>query len=89
MSIFLTSSVCFCSCQVIIYNVRLEGSPDFTIEQKEVRLEPKDLPGSRVSFPIKFVSRFSKQVNAQIYFTSKTADQSTRSCLNCVDETRN
>jgi hypothetical protein len=61
--------------KVIIYTVRIEGCSDFTTDQKEVRLEPRDTPGSSVAFPIRFKSRFSKQVEARIFFISKTAEQ--------------
>jgi hypothetical protein len=53
--------------RAITYYVTMEGSSDFVIKEESVRIEPKQT----VSFPVEYQSRFSRQVEAQITFTSK------------------
>lgn len=54
----------------IHYTVTLDGSPDFTVEQYNLSLEPKGKSGSTAKFTIRFKSRFSKSVQGRLVFSS-------------------
>lgn len=51
----------------ISYWVKLDGSPDYAIDEDSVRIEP----GQTVNFPIKFQSRISNPVSGKVIFTNK------------------
>ena len=51
----------------ISYWVQCEGSKDFSIEEKEIRIDP----GGTINFPIQFQSRISAQVTGKVIFTNK------------------
>jgi len=51
----------------ISYNVKLDGCPDFAIENDTVKIEPQQ----QYNFPIKFQSRISQQVKGKVIFTNK------------------
>ena len=51
----------------ISYWVKLDGSPDFQIDEDSVRIEPS----TTTNFPIKFQSRISNPVYGKIIFTNK------------------
>ena len=51
----------------ISYWVQCEGSKDFTIEEKEIRIDP----GGTINFPIQFQSRISAPVTGKVIFTNK------------------
>lgn len=51
----------------IAYNVMSVGSEDFTIESKEVRIEP----GQTIAFPVRFQSRISTLVKGKVIFTNR------------------
>jgi hypothetical protein len=51
----------------ISYNVKLDGCPDFAIENDTVKIEP----GQQFNFPVKFQSRISQQVKGKVIFTNK------------------
>ena len=53
--------------KAINYYVTLEGSSDFKVSSRQIVLEA----GSAESFPIEFVSRFSKQVQARLMFRAQ------------------
>ena len=50
--------------RLVNYRVYLEGSTDFKIQSKHLRLEPH----SSIAVPVEFVSRFSKPVQARLTF---------------------
>ena len=50
--------------RLVNYRVYLEGSADFKIQCKHLRLDPH----SSIAFPVEFVSRFSKPVAARLTF---------------------
>lgn len=53
--------------KTIIYSVEYSGSPDFKVNSKEISLQP----GGTLSYPIEFISRFSKSVKGKIVFSNK------------------
>jgi len=53
--------------KAITYFVSLQGSSDFSIKEDQIKIESKQM----VSFPVEFQSRFSRQVEGQIVFTSR------------------
>eukprot|EP00002_Diphylleia_rotans_P030530 TRINITY_DN6284_c0_g1_i1.p1 TRINITY_DN6284_c0_g1~~TRINITY_DN6284_c0_g1_i1.p1 ORF type:complete len:2909 (+),score=517.05 TRINITY_DN6284_c0_g1_i1:178-8904(+) len=63
--------------KMIIYQIRLDGSTDFSIESTSVTIPPK----GTVSYPIFFSGRFSREVLARITFIPKRSNQSTHPIL--------
>ena len=66
--------------------VRLEGDPDFSLEQQEerdaiVRVDPK----SKFEYPVKFTARLSKPMYARIYFTNKKEEGNTQAAAVVFD----
>lgn len=53
--------------KTILYTVEYSGSSDFKMDCQEISLEP----GSSFSYPIEFVSRFSKSVKGKLVFSNK------------------
>mmetsp|Transcript_76352 Transcript_76352/g.221693 ORF Transcript_76352/g.221693 Transcript_76352/m.221693 type:complete len:2886 (+) Transcript_76352:129-8786(+) len=53
--------------KAITYNVKLQGSSDFSVKEEMIKIEPKQT----VSFPVEYHSRFSRMVESQIVFTSR------------------
>lgn len=53
--------------KAITYTASLQGSSDFTIKEDTIRIEPR----TSASFPVEFQSRFSRQVDGRITFTSR------------------
>jgi len=51
----------------ISYWVKLVGSPDFSVEEQQVKIDP----GSTISFPVRFQSRISTVVKGKVIFTNK------------------
>ena len=51
----------------ISYWVQCDGSKDFSIEFKDIRIDP----GSTINFPIQFQSRISAPVRSKVIFTNK------------------
>lgn len=67
--------------KVVLYWVRLEGSRDFSHEEKEfIKLEPK----STYKFKVNFESRISKEEIAYLTFLNKLESTDTSSMANTV-----
>eukprot|EP00002_Diphylleia_rotans_P025649 TRINITY_DN5079_c0_g1_i5.p1 TRINITY_DN5079_c0_g1~~TRINITY_DN5079_c0_g1_i5.p1 ORF type:complete len:2913 (-),score=444.38 TRINITY_DN5079_c0_g1_i5:284-9022(-) len=57
--------------KAIQYQVKLDGSSDFTIEQTSITIPPK----STITYPIHFTGRFSKEVRARLTLSSRRVGQ--------------
>ena len=64
--------------KTISYWVKLEGSPDFSIDKENVKLEPNVPP---LKFKVRFISRISAVQTGRITFTNKKESNSQAAAL--------